>query len=421
MVACDWFADAAPRAWAPREPVSLAMAADAAACWVAASDIPGVIRYAAGAMSVFRLPARVSSLACAGQACWALLDLSQPGEDRSHPPLCRLGEEGVRYFRPLFILDSLTSAGGEIFAVGARAADRGGAGPAFVLRLCGEGQLEVVAELPESISRGAVLWPGGSGPWVEIGGMGFVPGAGHWAAPVRMTGGSWQLGDHLPIPAAARLLVDAADSAWVWAAAPGERDGRHSYLVERVGESPSRGRTVLQVGSIPVAAGGGAVWASTGNWGTAPRRTLLRLDPGPGERIRLAEVTSWPDVAPLITSPVAPEGIDPAAWARERCAELAAELSGGPAGSGTGATLPCIPGVTFESVTLAGTYPGTECVVRFRLDSRPGAAFGRRVRCFDELGAPRWGWPGLRLREDIGTDAAPLAEHEPGPDGVAWI
>jgi len=89
----------------------------------------------------------------------------------------------------------------------------------------------------------------------------------------------------------------------------------------------------------------------------------------------------------------------------------------------TGESRPFIDGAVIESVSAAGSYPATECIIRFRLQERRGVPFGRRIRLFDDLGAPRpCDYAASTLAEDIATGALPPPGRDiRGQDGVVWI
>lgn len=116
--------------------------------------------------------------------------------------------------------------------------------------------------------------------------------------------------------------------------------------------------------------------------------------------------------------------VQPDAWAEGQRSGLEASLLGGWINRSTNVREPFVKGVTIESVMLEGSFPTTECVIRFRVASRGDVRFGRRIRCFDGLGAPapQFGQADLLLMEDLQTYAVPPAGRDvTDADGVVRL
>jgi hypothetical protein len=231
------------------------------------------------------------------------------------------------------------------------------------------------------------------------------------------------------LPRRAQLTVDDQDVAWSRARADSDvRDFDHPFAAVRLPLASMAESRIRLPGNVgPLTGGGGRAWCVSKQrlpqLPGAPSDSLLRLTPGPDGDIDLAEVADWPEVTGLIPGIRPPEGVDPGAWAESQRASLEAELMQGWRDKATGETYPYIRRTAIESVTLAGRYPATERVIRFRMQKRPGVPFGRRVRCFDDLGAPRPGdYDALQLMEDIETGAMPPHGRDvPDADGVVWV
>lgn len=279
------------------------------------------------------------------------------------------------------------------------------------------------------------LYAGPGGPWLESDSEGLEWPGEHWIAPFESSSsGGWQLGRRMQLPQRVWAVALGDDAAWALRVREeDDRDFDHKNAALRI---PFSNGTLVPESQIdlpgmvgPVTAAGGRAWCVSRHRlplpPAAPEHSLLRLTAGATGGVEVARVDRWPDITSLIPDPAPPIGTDPQAWAEAQRASLEAELAQesvrvfGISQEDRG----YIRGVTIESVTLAGSYPATERVIRFRLRKRPGVPFGRRLRCFDDLGAPRRGdYDGLQLWEDIETnDVPPPGRDIPDSDGVVWI
>jgi hypothetical protein len=324
----------------------------------------------------------------------------------------------------------LTAAGDELFALAHPADDRENSfGSALVVRVDDDARLEVVAEIEAPWRADVRLRSGRRGLRLEFGGQGMVAVDEHWMEPVERSAGGWRRGAPVSVPPRAWSCMDDEDVVWAWTRAAGDvADFDHSRAVVRLPPGGAAGRHVLLPGEIAArAASGGRGWCVSVHARPLPPRTparaLLRAAPGPDGDLRLAEVRAWPDIAALLPAPRPPRGADPAAWAEKRRAGLESELASFWVNEETGEESPFIDHTLIESVSLAGSFPATACVVRFRLTARPDVPFGRRIRFFDDRGGSRWGhFIGLTLKEDIEAGGIPPRGRDlPGADGVVWI
>jgi hypothetical protein len=426
----DWFEESVVREWVPRRSVCTALAGDDSECWIASPDAHGVVRLSVAEKSVLKMPAPVRALASAGGACWALLDLPSTSVPRGLPPLWRLDRAGARSFDTGFMLLDLIVAGDTIFALGRRAGDPRDGEPfhCVVLRVSADAQAEVLVEIEQPHGWQLKLHAG-QRPWLEVDSQGLEwPGA-HWVEPLEQSPEGWRRGEPVAMPRLARLALDDEDVAWAWVRAGNDvRDFDHPFAVLRrplpgVAES----WRLLPGDTRPGTASGGRAWCLSVHRLPLPQgmaqRSVLRLNPRSEGEIEVAYVAEWPDIAPLIPYPCTPDGVDPDAWAESQRANIEAELTQAGRSKAPGETYPYIRGATIESVSLAGEFPATECVIRFGLEERPGIAFGQRIRCFDDMGAPKQSdYDGLRLKERIATGAIPPPGRDiPDADGVVWI
>jgi hypothetical protein len=427
----DCFAESAAEHGDWHEDAYTAVTAIAGECWVAlAEEARRVVRFSAAGKSVFEVSAPVIGLACVRGVCWALLNPAWRGRQQECRPLCRLGQGErpgqVRSFGMETDLWDLTAAGDELFALGHPADEREDRdGSTLVIRVDDDGRLEVVTEIEGPWSRDVRLHSGRRGPWLEFG----CRGNDHWIEPLGRSPGGWRRGAPVLVPPGTRICLDDEDAVWAWARAAGDvADFDHSRAVVRLPPGGVAGRPVLLPGEIAAeAASGGRGWCvsvpARPRPLRAPARALLRTAPGPDGDLQVTDVGEWPDIAALIPAPRPPGGADPAAWPEKRRARLESELAGVWVSEETGEESPFIDGTVIESVSLAGAFPATACVIRFRLTDRPGIPFGHRFRLFDDVGGSRWGNSiGMNLKADIEAGGIPPRGGElPGADGVVRI
>lgn len=427
----DWFRKSVFREWAPRSPVCTVMAGDDADCWIASPDVRGVICFFPGGKSVFELPAPVKALASTGGACWALLDLPSLSDPREMP-LWRLDRSDAMSFDVDFALYDLVAAKDGVVALGWRPSDLedGGKSRFAVVRIDDKARAEVLAEIEQPHGWQLKFHSGEQRLWLEVDSNGFEwPGA-HWIEPLEHSSQGWCRGGRVKMPHLARLALDDQENvAWAWVRAGDDiRDFDHPFTVlRRPLGSEAEGSYLLPGDVLPGSARGNRAWCvSVGKQpllsGTS-QRSLLRLSSSSGGDIEVADIAEWPDIASRIPDPCPPNGVDPDAWAEFHRADIQADLAQSSRSKDGGGTRPYIKGTEVESVSVAGMYPATECIIRFSLEARPGVPFGRRIRFFDDLGAPRGvGYEALLLKERIETGAIPPPGRDiPGSDGVVWI
>lgn len=427
-LAGSWFGECALRDWAQRREICTAVAGTDDGCWVASPHARGVIWLRREGKSVYRLPAPVRALATAKGVCWALLDLGSRHDGRDPLPLWRLDGADVRSFSTGVAVFGLVAAGDEIFALGQ--VGGGGSDRFAVLHVDDDGQVEVLAEPELRDGWHLTAQAGPTGPWIEVDSAGAEWPGNHWIEPLVRSPGRWRPGNRVPLPLDARpVMLDDDNFAWslVWAE-DDVRDFDHMYAALRRPLAGSADSQIVLPGEVgPGSAGGGRAWYVSAHRlplpAGAPPCSLLRLTYRPAAGIELARVPGWPGIGSLIPRPRPPEGVDPAAWAEAQRASLEDEFAQDWTDTMTGETRPFIDGATIESVSLAGSYPATEYVIRFRLRDKQGRPFGRRIRCFDDLGVPYWsGDTAVTLMEDIATGAVPPPGRDfPAADGVVWI
>lgn len=240
----------------------------------------------------------------------------------------------------------------------------------------------------------------------------------------------WQLGRQVPLPLSFGAVVDGdEDVAWlVTRSDDGVRDYAHRLTMERRGlRDGSATRAVIPGSVTSHSAHGGHAWVvavpELPQPPGTPSRLLLRLSTDVNGEIMISGISGWPDITALLPRPQPPAGLDPPSWAEARRADLEAVLTGGLINDETGHARPFLSRITIDSVSLEGSFPDTECLIRFRADPRPGVTYGRRIRCFDETGYPTWPqFAAVYLQEDIdgGNLPPPSPENADSADTI-WI
>jgi hypothetical protein len=425
----SWFEESATRDWSVRREVCTAVAGAEDGCWVASPDAEGVIWLRHGRKSRFPMPAPVRALAYAKGACWAVLDQADPFGEPGPPPLWRLDSTGARSFGSEFGISDLIAAGDRIFGLGT--ASRGDSGRRIaILGISDGGQTEALAEYELRHGWKLRAHAGRTGPWIEIHSAGSEWPGGHWIEPLERAQDQWRPGHRLSLPPdAGPATLDGGDTAWSRVRADyGARDYDHIYAAIRRPLDGSAESQIVLPGQVSAGTGeGGRAWYISSQRlplapGT-PQRDVLCLTYRPMAGIELNRVARWPGIDSFIPDIRPPQGVDPAAWAGSQCTRVEAELRRGWTDGMTGELRPFVNGAVFESVSLAGSYPATECVIRFRVQERKGVPFGRRIRLFDDLGAPRpCDYVALTLKEDIATGALPPPGRDiRTQDGVVWV
>lgn len=428
----DWFGKPAFREWAPRRPACTALTGDDSRCWVASPDAGGVFCFSAPGKTLFELPAPVRALAATGESCWALLNLPHTPDSRTAHPLWRLDRTGTTSFGPDFPLHSLVAMGNEIFALSRKKDEGRSEGrPSFaVLQLDGVGHAKALAQIRPPEGAQLKLHAGNHRIWAEVDTYGFKWPGDHWIQALEPSYQEWYWGPKIQLPQTIHLAVDGEDVAWAWMRARNAHDPGHSYEVLRRPlreEEESEARCPLPGEIVSGLAAGSQAWCVSRHRlplpPDAPERSLLRLSVSSGGDIEVAEFAQWPDIAARIPAPSLPDGVKPDVWAEFQCASVKAALTHVSRGV-TGAEIrPYIVGARIESVSLVGRFPATECVIRFTLVAAPGIPFARRLRLFDDLGAPKSiDYEALWLKENIESGRIP----PPGrlildTDGVAWV
>jgi hypothetical protein len=127
---------------------------------------------------------------------------------------------------------------------------------------------------------------------------------------------------------------------------------------------------------------------------------------------------------PWVHAPTPPEGLDLRSFEASQLAHVRSALLGGWVGA-DGSDTPYIRGITFESVTLDGTFPSAEIVALFHSDNRAGILFGRRWELYDDLGnTSPLDYATIGLMEDVEAAGYGLPEVDdchPDEDGVVWF
>jgi hypothetical protein len=424
----SWFEESALSGWSSRLEVCTALAGAEDGCWIASPDARGVIWLGRDGKSLFGMPAPVRALAYAKGACWAVLDVARPYDSRDPLPLWRLDGTGVRSFAAGFRIFDVIAAGDGVFALGHTQGDDDPL-RIVVLGVADNGQVEPLewVELRHGWRVRALAGP--AGPWLEFDSAGAEWPAQRWIEPLERSRGGWQRGRRIPLPpGVGPAAVDEGSVAWSRVRAErGAADYDHLYAVRRVPLDGSADSGLVLPGRVgALVARGDQAWcvsaARLPQLSAAPPRSLLRLTHAAPVGIELTRVEGWPGIEALIPDIRPPDRVDPVSWAESRCAGLQAGLA-----AWTNPAARAVPrfagGVTIESVSLAGSYPATECVIRFRVHDRHGVAFGRRVRCFDDLGAPRpCEHAAVELMESIATGGLPPPGRDiPAEEGIVWI
>jgi hypothetical protein len=422
-LAGDWFAELAAIG---RPAPCAAMAGDDAVCWVAPERCGAVYRFSAGSRQRFALPAPALALTAGRGACWAVLDANAGGG-----LVARITAGGSQSFATELVLHSLVVAADGVFALGYPARSRPGTRSSdTVVRLGDDGSVTPIAQAAGT-GPGARLHAGIRGLWLETGGPPFhrFPGDHRMELLERSLAG-WQPGRLATLPMSFATAVDGdQDVAWlVTPADEGTRDYAHRMAMERRDlRSGSVTRAAIPGTPASHSACGGHAWAVAEPGlpqppGT-PGRLLLRMSAEASGEIKISGISGWPDITSLLPRPRPPAGLDPLSWAEARSAEFEATLAGGLINEETGQVSPFLNRITVESVSLEGSFPDTECVIRFHADPRPGITYGRRIRCFDETGYPAWPeFAAAYLQEDI--DGGSLPPAPPGnadTTGTIWI
>lgn len=420
-LAGDWFAELAAIG---RPAPCAALAGDDKVCWVAPERCNAVYRFSAGSRARLALPAPALALAAGGRACWALLNAN--AEDGGL--IARITADGSRVFATELVLHSLVVIADGVFALGYPAGSRADADSGgIVVRLDEAGGVEPIARTGAT-GPDARLHAGTRGPWLETGGPLFrgIPRM----EPLERSPAGWQLGHPVPLPVSFATAVESdADVTWLLTRADeGIHDYAHRTAMERRDlHGGSVTRAAMPGTTTSHSAHGGHAWAVTvpdlpQPPGT-PRHLLLRLSAGASGEIKISGISGWPDISPLLPDPRPPAGLDPGPWAESKRADLEAVLAGDLRNYDTGETRPFLDRVTIDSVVLEGSFPDTECVIRFHADPRPGITYGRRIRFFDETGYPVWpGFAAIYLQEDVdGGNMPPVPPEFADAQGVIWV
>jgi hypothetical protein len=428
----DWFDGPASREWAPRRPACTTLTGDDSRCWVAAPDASGVFCFSASGKTLFKVPGPVRGLAATGESCWALLDLAQSPDSRKAHPLWRLDRTGTTSFDTDFPLHALVTMRREIFALSRKKGDRRGDGdPSFVvLQLDDTAHAEVLVEIKTPQGAQLKLHAGKNCLWAEVDTYGFKwPGA-HWIQALEPSRQGWHWGPEIQLPQTIHFAVDGEDVAWAWMRVRDVHNSGHSYEVLRKPlrqEAEQEARCVLPGDIVSGLASGSRAWCVSRPGMPLPPerqdRSLLRLSAPSAGDIEVTEFTQWPDIAARIPEPSLPDGVNPDEWAEFQCASIRASLTHVSRGVTGTEIRPYIKGANIESVSLAGRFPATECLIRFTLEAIPGIPFARRLRLFDDLGAPkRVDYEALWLKEKIESGGIPAPRHLIlDVDGVAWV
>ncbi len=147
---------------------------------------------------------------------------------------------------------------------------------------------------------------------------------------------------------------------------------------------------------------------STNQVGTAERtvwlvradgRALVHIDVATGEAGEIPLAISCAHRAP---EPSPPAGLELDRHEHAQLGLLRDSLLGGRTDAETGATLPFISGITFDSIRLDEVFPSSAVVALFHAESHPGVQFGRRWALYDDLGDPNdLEYVDIDLMEDV--------------------